>query len=120
METARINGCEVRTYSRRARKCRDCQYNEYCREKQKEAAALIPFIPIPAGARVIYPEATAGRTAGEMAEAANQLAIIAAKAGTSMEDFKKAYWAAHSDPLNRPAALRGGDWINDRRNGELL
>lgn len=90
METTRINGCEVRTYSRRAKKCRDCQYSEYCREKQKEAAALIPFIPIPAGARIIYPETTTA----QMAEAANRLAVVAAKAGTSMEDFHKAYWKA--------------------------
>lgn len=84
MESARINGCEVRTYSRTAKKCRNCQYSEYCRVKRIEAAtAMITFNP----PRIAHPEtATYGA-----AEVAARLSAAAAAAGVSIEDFNRAY-----------------------------
>lgn len=92
-----INGCKVEiTYSERDRRCRACEYKEYCRVKYWKAQE----------------EQIKARTKrrGTLEEAARTISAAAYSAGMSVEEFNKAYWAAHSNPLNRPVALRGGDW----------
>lgn len=36
-----INGCNIGSYSRTAKKCRECLYKDYCSNKRIEAAAYI-------------------------------------------------------------------------------
>lgn len=96
MEATRINGCEVHTFSRASSRCRACLYKDYCDHKRLQAEAAI--------------KTAAQKRVGELEEAARTISAAAYSAGISMEEFNEAYWAAHSNPLNRPVALRGGDW----------
>lgn len=84
MENAgNINGCEIGTYSRTARKCRQCIHKEYCSHKKIEAAAYIigidratekDFTGMTPNGRNIA--SMAGITANEAVEAVSRLSTL--------------------------------------------
>ena len=99
MEGLKINGCEIDSFSRTSRRCQGCQYKEYCSRKRPQAEAA----------------KTAEQRVGELELAARTLSAAAYSSGMSAQEFNKAYWAAHSNPLNLPVALRGGLWSLERK-----
>ena len=49
MSRIKINGCNIGTYSRTAKKCRECMNKDYCSSKRIEAEAyIIPSAQDPA------------------------------------------------------------------------
>lgn len=100
MEDWKINGCEIDSYRHRYRRCRACQYKEYCSRKRSQAEATAK---------------AAEQRVGELEEVAHAISTAAYSSGMSAEEFNKAYWEAHSDPLNLPVALRGGLWNQERK-----
>jgi hypothetical protein len=78
MET-KINGCNIGTYSRTAKKCRKCMNKDYCSSKRIEAEAYI----IPSATNL-------AAVSEDMLEAAERLHKATKNFGISVEEAMKA------------------------------
>lgn len=91
MEESKINGCETKTYSRMASRCRACPYKEYCSQKRIEAEAATV--------------AKVEEQQKQIEEASRTLGEAAAKAGMSLEEFSQAFWGSMSRQERRRATI---------------
>lgn len=64
-----INGCNTGSYSRMAKRCRECNNKEYCSNKRLEAEAYIIGVDMAAGKDFTHTQVAGGVTTQEAIEA---------------------------------------------------